>query len=48
MSTFFRFVPIDMVVEFEARGWRLSHNLRDCRHGAHAVLMIWEGAGEPA
>ncbi len=47
MTTWFRHVPNHRVSEFEAKGWKVVHDLNDCHHGAHAVLMTWEGVGEP-
>jgi hypothetical protein len=47
MTTFFRYVPHANVQAYEAQGWRVVSDLTGCRHGAFAVLMQWEGAGEP-
>lgn len=47
MIRYYRYVQNAMVATFAAKGWTIAHDLQDCHHGAHAVLMIWEGAGEP-
>ena len=47
MTTFFRYVPHGRVTEMAAKGWSLVHAMQDNRHGQYAVLMKWEGAGEP-
>jgi hypothetical protein len=44
---YFRHVPNHRVPEYQAKGWRIANDLKDCHHGHHAVLMIWEGEGEP-
>ncbi len=46
MTQWLRFVRHAEVEQFAVRGWRivatdLGH------HSAHAVLMQWEGSGEP-
>jgi hypothetical protein len=46
-STYFHFVAHFAVSAMRAKGWRLVHDLQDCHHGGHAVLMIWEGECEP-
>jgi hypothetical protein len=48
MTTFFRYVAHDKVQAYQAQGWRVVSDLTGCHHGVHAVLMKWEGAGEPA
>lgn len=47
MITWFRYVARGNVDEMQAKGWKVVHDLNDCHHGAHAVLMTWEGVGEP-
>jgi hypothetical protein len=42
-----RYVPHRLVAEFSARGWRLADDFAGTHHGAHAVLMVWEGEHEP-
>lgn len=48
MIRYFRYVPHHRVAEYEANGWRIADALKDCHHGAHAVLMQWEGPDAPA
>jgi len=48
MTTWFRYVRSDDIARYRANGWRVVSDLSDCHHGAHAVLMQWEGAGEPS
>lgn len=47
MTTWIKYVPHAMVKEFEANGWKRSDGLDGTHHGHHAVIMIWEGDGEP-
>jgi len=47
MIRYYRHVPNSLVADMQAKGWKIAHDLKDCHHGFHAVLMIWEGDGEP-
>ena len=47
MTTFFRYVAHEQVAAYRSRGWRVASDLEGCRHSHFAVLMQWEGAGEP-
>jgi hypothetical protein len=42
-----RYVPHAEVPSYLAKGWEISDDFRDCHHGAHSVLMVWKGEGEP-
>ena len=42
-----RYVPHGRIVEFLAKGWCISDELHGTNHGDYAVLMVWEGDGEP-
>ena len=45
---FLKYVPhVDMLGHL-ASGWRLSDELHGTNHGHYAVLMVWDGEGEPA
>jgi len=46
-EAWFRYVRHADVARFTAAGWRLVDDLATTCHGRHAVLMQWEGAGEP-
>jgi len=41
-----RYVPFDRVAEFEAKGWKV-HGPLGGNHGNYALLMVFEGEGEP-
>lgn len=43
-----RYVPHAQILRFLATGWAISDELHGTNHGNYAVLMIWEGEGEPA
>jgi hypothetical protein len=47
VTQWLRYVPHRLVAEFSARGWRLADDFAGTHHGAHAVLMVWEGEDEP-
>ena len=47
MTTFFRYVPHDRVEAMKAQGWTVANDMQGTRHGTYAVLMQWEGTGEP-
>lgn len=47
MIRYYRHVPLARVEEFQGKGWVVAHDLQDCHHGFHAVLMIYGGDGEP-
>jgi hypothetical protein len=46
VTQWLRYVPHRLVAEFSARGWRLADDFAGTHHGAHAVLMVWEGDGD--
>lgn len=48
MTTYFKYVPHADVEAMTAKGWFLVNDMRDNRHGVHAVLMRWDGFGEPS
>ncbi len=43
---FLRYVTFEDVPDYESRGWKLHAPLGG-NNGHYAVLMIWEGDGEP-
>lgn len=44
---FLKYVPhVDMLAHL-SRGWKLSDELHGTNHGHYAVLMVWDGEGEP-
>lgn len=47
MTTYFRYVPHEQIAAYQGRGWRVASVLSGCRHSNFAVLMQWEGHGEP-
>jgi len=47
MTTWFRYVPHAKIEDMKAKGWALENPMTDNRHGAFAVLMRWQGFGEP-
>ncbi len=48
MTKWFRYVVHADVPKFLANGWSATDSLQGTHHGAHAVLMVWEGDHEPA
>lgn len=48
MITWLHYVPHARMIEFLAKGWRISDDLSGTSHGNYAVLMVWEGDGEPS
>lgn len=47
MIEWLRYVPLADVAAYLAKGWAFRDDMADSHHGAHAVLMIWKGEGEP-
>lgn len=45
--TWLRYVPLDAVGAYLALGWTIRDDMANTHHGAHAVLMVWTGEGEP-
>ena len=43
----FRYVLMEKVGEFLAKGWTIVDDMADIHHGRYSVLMKWEGEGEP-
>ena len=43
MITTFRYIPLGEVGKWLALGWQITDDLVDSHHGAHAVLMKFEG-----
>lgn len=41
-------VPEDMVDEYVARGWGVATEDHDLDAGPNNVLLVWQGAGDPA
>lgn len=44
---FLRYVAHDQMLAFLARGWAIADELHGASHGEHAVLMTYQGDGEP-
>jgi hypothetical protein len=44
---FLRYVPHGQLISFLARGWAIADELHGTSHGEHAVLMTYQGDGEP-
>jgi len=47
MIEWLRYVPLQDVGAYLAAGWRIVDDMAGTHHGAHAVVMKWEGEGEP-
>jgi hypothetical protein len=47
VTTWLRYVPHKRVAEHLANGWRVADDFAGTHHGAHAVLMVWEGEDDP-
>ena len=47
MITWLRYVVHSSVEAYKAKGWKVRNDMADTHHGKYAVLMIWEGEGEP-
>lgn len=48
MTLWFRYVVLDQVGAYLAKGWTIDDDMADTHHGAHGVLMKYVGEGEPA
>ena len=44
----FRFILLDEIAIWEARGWKVVSDLHGTPHARWSVLMQWMGEGEPA
>lgn len=47
MTTWIKYVPHNLVADYESKGWVLRDPMQDCHHGNYAVIMVWIGDGEP-
>ena len=45
--TWLRYVPHRLVDSYLAKGWAVADDMASTHHGTHAVLMVWQGEGEP-
>ena len=47
MITWLKYVLLEDVGPYLAKGWAMSNDLATCRHGQYSVIMEWKGEGEP-
>lgn len=48
MIQYLRYVPIEDLLLYLAKGWEVSDDLWGTNHGFYACLCVWKGDGEPA
>ena len=39
MTGLYQFIPHHQIPAYQALGWTVTDDFRDCHHGAHSVLM---------
>ena len=47
LAAAYRYVPYALIDRYMALGWTWDGEMMHAPHGCYAVLMEWEGDGEP-